>query len=217
MNYYANGSIAPVVIDGTGVGSYDGGRGWEAEHYFSIREDEDASDAAVAASSLRGTATASMLQFLTARPVARNYKGHSDDGSRFFTRGITPNTVVAYPHVRLPSPARDTPHHDGSTSSSSGLVLTVTASNSHSSATIVTVRSGSSGGAILCTLVIESTGSSDSFTNHSCVMQQTDAAALTAAGELNLVFTFEQIGDDAASNTDALQAVAMDSMRMEWA
>jgi len=36
VNYYANGSIAPVVIDAVGVGEYDAAVGIEAEHYFSI-------------------------------------------------------------------------------------------------------------------------------------------------------------------------------------
>ena len=35
-HYYANGTIAPLVINGTGVGNYDGGAWIEAENFFRL-------------------------------------------------------------------------------------------------------------------------------------------------------------------------------------
>jgi hypothetical protein len=68
VNYFANGTIMPVVIDETGVGEYDAARRIEAEHFMSIAgafkgHDKDGAFA------IHGLADGSMLLYPNVRAL----------------------------------------------------------------------------------------------------------------------------------------------------
>jgi arabinoxylan arabinofuranohydrolase len=180
VNYYANGTIAPVAIDGTGVGEYDASEFIEAENFFALAPlPPQVGSAAVRV------------------PASGPWKGHDSEG-RFGIHGVTAETSATYPHVR------------NVVTGKGAVEFVVVAANGNADPATVVLRVGSAAdGPVVCRAKVGPTGSWEAYGEARCTSSSGgEQGEGLVVEDVTLTLTFEGEGAGEILRVDKFAVVA---------